>query len=159
MAQILPTNGKCPYCGKEISGYSPAARDYGSPIRTCRKCNQNYLDSRFIELAVEEPAPRDLSATAGLKIALIGAAFFLASVGYTLFAIYSSGVYSLKVVIIAICGVVLLIYGIIDSIRVKTGAKMKSLEKKRALSEQRLMDKAYAHRLYELGYNVPEKYL
>lgn len=159
MAQILPTSGKCPYCEKAISGYSSAARDYGTPIRTCRNCNQQYLDSRFIELAVEEPAPRDLSASTGLKVALFGAAGLIISVGFTLFTLFSRGEYYPKMILVSVMSVILIIYGIVDAIRVKTGAKMKSLDRKRDESEQRLMDKAYAHQLRELGYDVPEKYL
>ena len=34
-----------------------------------------------------------------------------------------------------------------------------SIEKKRADSEQRLSDRAYAQQLADLGYNVPDKYL
>lgn len=159
MAQILPTSGKCPHCEKVISGYSPAARDYGTPIRTCRNCNQQYLDSRFIELAVEEPAPRDLSVSTGLKVILLGAIGLIASLGLTLFSLSSRGVYSPKMIVVSAFSVFLIIYGIVDAIRVKTGAKMKSLDRKRYESEQRLMDKAYAYQLRELGYDVPEKYL
>ena len=35
----------------------------------------------------------------------------------------------------------------------------RGIEKKRADSEQRLMDRAYAQQLADLGYNVPNKYL
>ncbi len=156
MAQILPTSGKCPYCEKAISGYSSAARDYGTPIRNC---NQQYLDNRFIELAVEEPAPRDLSASTGLKVALFGAAGLIISVGFTLFTLFSRGEYYPKMILVSVMSVILIIYGIVDAIRVKTGVKMKSLDRKRDESEQRFMDKAYAYQLRELGYDVPEKYL
>ena len=159
MTDIKSTYGKCPSCGKEISGYNPASRDYGSPIRTCRSCGQQYLDSRYIELAVEPPSPRDLSASAGLKIALIGLAMLAVSGVFTLYTINIRGYYYRKVMLVAVLSIVMIVFGIVDSVRTKTGAKQKSLDRKRAESEQRLMDREYARQLAALGYNVPDKYL
>ncbi|MCR5599176.1 MAG: hypothetical protein K6G33_00315 [Ruminococcus sp.] len=159
MAQIKPTNGNCPDCGKPISGYNASSRDYGSPIKTCKCCGQQYLDRRYIELAVEPPDPSDLSAATGLKMALIGLGMFAVSGGFTLFTIHFRGYYYRKMAFVAIASIVVMLFGIIDSIRTKTGAKQKSLDKKREASEQRLMDRAYAQQLADLGYNVPDKYL
>lgn len=159
MTDIKETGGKCPSCGKAISGYNPASRDYGSPIRTCKSCGQQYLDTRYIELAVLPPAARDLTPKAGLKVALLGLVLFLAAGALTLNAIRSHGSYPAKGLIVFILSPILIIYGIIDSIRVKTGAKQKSLDKKREESEQRLMDRAYAQQLASLGFDVPDKYL
>ena len=159
MPQIQQTNGSCPCCGKPISNYNASSRDYGTPIRKCKCCGQQYLDRRYIELAVEPPDPRDLSAAAGLKIALIGLGMFVVSGGFTFFTIHFRGYYYRKMALAAILSVVVMIFGIIDSIRTKTGAKQKSLDKKKEASEQRLMDRAYAQQLAELGYNVPDKYL
>lgn len=159
MTDIRNTNGTCPSCGKAVIGYSSAARDYGSPIRTCKGCGQQYLDSRYIELAVEPPAPRDFKAGAGLKIALLGLIIFVISGALTLSTISHHGYYSMKALLTMILSIVLILFGIIDAVRVKTGAKQKSLDRKRAESEQRLMDRSYARLLADLGYNVPDKYL
>lgn len=159
MTDIQSTNGKCPSCGKPVSGYNPSSRDYGSPIRTCRSCGQQYLDSRYIELAVEPPAARDLTASTGIKIALMGLFILAVSGGFTLFTLHFRGYYYKKMLLVAILSLLVIGYGIIDAIRVKTGAKQKSLDKKRAESEQRLTDREYARQLADLGYNVPDKYL
>ncbi len=64
-----------------------------------------------------------------------------------------------KGVLSVFCGALIVIVGIVDAVRIKTGAKQKSLELKRAESEKRLSNLVYAYQLSELGYKIPEKYL
>ena len=159
MTDIQSTNGKCPNCGKPISNYNASSTDYGSPIRTCKCCGQKYLDRRYRELAIEEPWASDLKASTGVKTALMGLVILAVSGGFTLFTLHFRGYYYKKMALVAILSLLVIGYGIFDAIRVKTGGKAKSIEKKRADSEQRLMDRAYAQQLADLGYNVPNKYL
>ena len=159
MTDIRSNGGKCTNCGKPISNYNASSTDYGSPIKTCKNCNQPYLDSRYRELAIEEPWPGDLKASTGIKIALMGLFIFAVSGGITFLTYHFKGYYYKKLAFVAILSLLVIGYGLFDAVRVKTGAKQKSLEKKREASEQRLMDKAYARQLADLGYNVPDKYL
>ncbi|MDE5854031.1 MAG: hypothetical protein K2H19_03100, partial [Ruminococcus sp.] len=67
--------------------------------------------------------------------------------------------YMIKGVLSAFGGLLIAVIGIIDAIRIKSGAKQKSMELKMMESEKRLNNSEYAHQLSELGYIVPEKYL
>ena len=152
--------GKCMNCGKEaLTGYLERQWNYGSPVRQCKKCGFAYLDRRYHEIEVEGFEPDALSVKrSGLAIllglaAVIGGALFIAG------EIYMSGYYHTGAVTIAFIGTVLIGWGIIDIIRIKTGLKAKKLEKLRLESEARLSDKNYARLLAEQGYNVPQKYL
>lgn len=159
MTDIQSTNGKCPGCGSPISNYNAASTDYGTPIRTCKHCGQPYLDKRYRELAFEEPWASDLKASTGIKTALMGLFILVVSGGITLLTYHFKGYYYKKLAFVAILSLLVIGYGIFDAIRVKSGAKQKSLDKKRAESEQRLMNKDYAQQLADLGYNIPSKYL
>ena len=159
MTDINSNSGKCPSCGKPISNYNASSTDYGSPIRTCKCCGQPYLDSRYRELAIEEPWAGDLKASTGIKIALMGLFILVVSGGITFLTYHFKGYYYKKLAFVAVMSLLVIGYGIFDAIRVKSGAKQKSLDRKKAESEQRLMDRAYAQQLADLGYNVPNKYL
>lgn len=159
MDTIQATNGSCPVCGKNIPGYNANARYNGSPIRTCGRCNNLYLDRRYHEPAAENIPESELSVSKGLKIFALGLVFLLLSGGFTLCTIYFSGYYYVKMLIIIVMSVVIMIFGIADMIRTATGAKLRKLEKERAESEQRLMNRDYARQLSELGYDIPDKYL
>lgn len=159
MDTIQTTNGSCPVCGKNIPGYNASASYNGSPIRTCGRCGNIYLDRRYHELAAENIPENELKVSKGLKIFALGLALLLFSGGFTLYTIYFSGYYYMKVMIIIVMSVVIMIFGIVDMIRTATGAKLRKLEKERTESEQRLMNRDYARQLAELGYNVPDRYL
>ena len=159
MTDIQSTGGKCPSCGSPISNYNKASTDYGTPIRTCKRCGQPYLDRRYRELAFEEPWASDLKASTGVKTALMGLFILAVSVGFNLLTLHFRGYYYKKMAFVSILSLLVIGYGIFDAVRVKTGAKAKIIEKKRADSEQRLSDRAYAQQLADLGYNVPDKYL
>ena len=51
----------CPKCGKK-NREACNAWVYGSPIRNCKACNQEYFDNRWREIAIEgvEPATKSL---------------------------------------------------------------------------------------------------
>lgn len=159
MAKILETNGSCPYCKKRFSNYNASSSDFGSPIRKCRYCQKEYIDRRYHEIAVEGWNESSLNPMNSLKVAGIGLVGVLVSGGLTAYTIYTKGYYMMKGALAGILAFVVMIVGIVDFIRVKTGAKQRSIEKKKAESEERLKNREYAMILAENGYNVPEKYL
>lgn len=159
MAQIPFTNGSCPNCGKKISNYAPNKFLYGSPIRYCKKCKGAYVDPNYHEIAVDGFPKTEMKASTGLKTALVGLVVFLISAGIFICEILFSEYYHTIFPLMAIMGIIMILYGIVDSIRVKSGAKAGSMEKLRQESIQRLSDAQYAMQLKELGYNVPEQYL
>lgn len=151
--------GKCQNCGREEGGYVDRQWYYGSPVRQCKKCGFTYLDKRYHEIETDGCEPDALSvkrsaivSAAGLAAAVLGAAITAAE-------IHLSGKYHLSMVFIALIGLALVIFGIVDAVRIKTGLKAKKLEKLRTESEERLKNREYAQLLKENGYNVPEKYL
>ncbi|MDE6725471.1 MAG: hypothetical protein K2J79_07690 [Ruminiclostridium sp.] len=160
MAQIPVTNGTtCPNCGKRLSDSNQNKYLYGSPIRFCKKCKGAYVDKCYHEIAVDGFPPSEMSAKTGLKSALVGLIMSVASGGIFITEIMYSSRYHTIFPILVIAGIGMIIVGVIDSIRVKTGSKAKSLEKHRQESIQRLRDPNYAIQLKELGYNVPEEFL
>ena len=158
MENIPVTNGTCPHCGKNIANYNPSSHDFGTPVRRCKHCNGAYLDTRYIELAVEGYNPNYLTTKGGKRIFLIGLIGTLLA-GILNLLNYYNGYYSLRAILCCVLGVILMIIGIVDIIRVKTGLKGKNLAKKQEESIQRLKNKDYAVTLKNCGYNVPEEYL
>lgn len=155
------TFGKCPYCGKAISffKYVPEEWKYGSPIRECKKCHQKYIDKRYHEIAVDGINPDSFNMKKLGACFAIGVVALLMSVLFNAYTILLKDYYYLKVVGVGLIGIVMIVYSIIDFIRIKTGAKERQLEKRIEESVNRLENRAYAHELVFLGYNVPEKYL
>lgn len=159
MAQIPFTNGSCPNCGKKLSNYNPNSYLYGSPIRYCKKCKGAYVDRNYHEIAVDGFPKEEMKASAGLKTALIGLIVSVVAAGIFLCEIMFSEYYHTIFPILAVMGIVMIVMGIVDSIRVKSGAKAGSMEKLRQESIGRLQNPQYAMQLAELGYNVPQQYL
>lgn len=158
MDKILETNGSCPYCEKKFHDYNASSRDFGSPIRKCRYCKKEYLDRRYHEIAIEGYG-NSLNINRSLKIIALGLILFLVAGGLTAYTIYFKNYYMIKGVLSAFGGLLIAVIGIIDAVRIKSGAKQKSMELKMMESEKRLNNSEYAHQLSELGYIVPEKYL
>ncbi|HBH95850.1 MAG TPA: hypothetical protein DDX91_08850 [Ruminococcaceae bacterium] len=160
MAHIPDTDGiRCPNCGKRIPQSDQKQYLYGSPIKFCKKCRGAYVDRSYHEIAIDGFPPSEMNAKTGLKSALVGIIMFVTCAGIFITEIIYSGRYHRIFPVLAVMGIVLVFIGIIDSIRVKTGSKAKSLEKKRQESVQRLRDPNYAVQLKELGYNVPDEFL
>ncbi len=151
--------GKCPHCGREGFAYVERQWYQGSPVRQCKRCRQTYLDKRYHEVAVEGFEPGSLSVkNSGFMIGagIIDTVLFgLIHIGEK--RLFSS--YHLSFVFIAIIGLLLIVMGVIDFIRIVTGLKAKKQKKVLEQSEKRLMDKNYAKLLAQQGYEVPEKYL
>lgn len=160
MAQIPVTNGTCcPNCGKKFFNRNANAYYYGSPIKFCKKCSGAYIDPNYHEIAVEGFPPSEVNVKTGLKIALVGLITAVVCGGVFIFELTYSFRYHRVFPVMAVMGIVFIVIGIIDSVRVKTGSKSKAMEKLRQESIQRLRDTNYALRLKESGYNVPEEFL
>lgn len=158
--RMLNTHGTCPYCGATISlSYVEKEWKYGSPIRTCKKCKKNYIDGRYHEIAVEGIAPNTLSIKSNLLRSFFLLGCFLIAFLIHFYEIHYQNCYHPAYCYLMIIMVIGIIFLIIDSIRIKTGAKTKKLEKLRLESVKRLMDNNYAHELESIGYCVPDEYL
>lgn len=159
MEKLLPTDGNCPYCGKKFNDYNASSQDYGSPVRKCRYCKKEYLDERYHEIAIEGYSDKSLNVKNSMKVIPIGLILFVIAGGMSAYTIYFRGYYMMKGVAAAFGGLIIMIFGIVDAVRIKTGLKARSLENKKEESEKRLRNKEYAQLLSELGYPVPDKYL
>lgn len=159
MGKILETNGSCPYCGAQIRGYDTRIVKYGSPLKKCTGCGGTYIDRRFNEIEAEGPRLEDLTAGTGIKAMILGIAAIVVCGGFTLYTVKVRDYYSLKMVVCMILGAVVFIAGLVDMIQVKSGARSKKLDKYRAESRERLMNREYAGMLAEAGYDVPAEYL
>ncbi|MDE5754105.1 MAG: hypothetical protein K2H89_06150 [Oscillospiraceae bacterium] len=153
---------KCAGCGKKLLTYDNTSfRQYKSPVKQCKKCGTYYLDPRCHEIAVEGVPDAEFSV--GSYIVLI---VFGGLVGYR--GIYLSsrtqlhtpeGAQWVLPTMFVLMGIVFILGGIVELIRIKTGAKARKYEKLREESEQRLQNRSYAYQLRDLGYPVPEEYL
>ncbi len=90
----MQCKGKCPHCGTNLGEYIESS-DYGSPVRTCRKCGGQYLDRRYHEIEIEGYGANALSVKRDGKIMLLGLAFFAAAFLLNLWTT-KSGYYSLR---------------------------------------------------------------
>ena len=53
---IMMYEGRCPHCGNIVRwGHGTPMKRIGSPIRTCFKCGQKYVDENMYEWAVLNP--------------------------------------------------------------------------------------------------------
>ncbi|MBD5464299.1 MAG: hypothetical protein HDR22_00440 [Lachnospiraceae bacterium] len=156
---MLRTEGNCPYCKAKIFFYYEEEWLYGSPIRTCKKCGKNYVDDRYHEIAVEGIAPNALSIRRnGIGLLVMLGIFLIAFLIHFYEISHKSG-YSLEFCCLMVVALFGILFFIIDSIRILTGAKAKKLERLRVESVKRLRNWGYAKELEALGYPVPEEYL
>lgn len=151
-------SNKCPHCGATVGINGSASYFYGSPVRTCGQCKNNYIDKSYHEIEIDGIREEDLSSKAGLRsvmlIALIAAFLVLGNV-----YLISRGRVRVGLLLLALLSLILFVYSIVDAVKIKTGKKKKELEAERQASVARLQNPEYARLLAELGYKVPEKYL
>ena len=146
---------RCPACNQpyEKNFYSGKPKPeekirYGSPIKVCKYCKKEFIDSDYKEIALEGvPNKEDYNRfTKGTIL------YTLLSFAMAYFAwLFDFGV--LPFVFIAL-GII-----IIGSDLITYQKRQKHLEKEILESEKRIEDSAYAHRLAEHGYKVPAEYL
>jgi len=149
---------KCPHCGKDLGKYINAHL-YGSPIQTCDHCKQQHLDPRYHEIAIDGIRPEDLSAKGNGKVFFIALALFVVSVAANVFYYINLSRIKPAALFAMLLFLAMLIFSVVDTIRIKTGAKQKAMEKERLASIERLQNPEYARLLAEIGYNIPEEYL
>lgn len=150
---------KCPHCGKIVATRAANRYSYGSPLKNCRFCKENYLDPFFHELAAEPPAPNAFS----VKHKLIGmglfAVFFAISFAFHWLEVtYENSYHPMFAWLMVILAVGEILF-VAEIILIKTGFKERRTERLRKASEERLKNPVYARELARLGYPVPKKYL
>ena len=142
----------CPEC-KTKNREACNAWMYGSPIRECKACRSEYLDSRWREVAIDGFDPRGKNA----KFYAKGALFLLAIAaicGILIYFQYAKGYYSMKIIA---AGALSALAGIacgINALRIKFGFADKDNEKYMAESKSRLADPQYVEKLRKYGYKV-----
>ncbi len=155
------TEGRCPECGHIFFNYKSSQWNYGSPIRTCKKCGEQYADKRYHEIEIDGIERGSMSIVKGFAATLLGGFFIYRGIylskGYMLGTPEKAQLFMPTVIFIMGCFMVL--FAIVDIIKILTGIKAKKLEQLRMESEERLLDYNYANILKSLGYHVPEKYL
>lgn len=150
--------GICPNCGAKTK--EPCNTwVYGSPIKTCRSCNSEYIDNRFKEVAIDGFDAR----SSNPKLYLIMTIVFLVVAIICTFVL-SVFISNDRAFPVALIGCIIIAYfgtilcGIFY-LRIKLGYEDKNKEKQLAESKERLMDKSYVSKLIDYGYNIPDEYL
>ena len=152
---------RCKNCGKKLLTYEPYERKYGSPLRSCKKCNQEYIDPRYHELAVTGIPEREFKLPTMVVMLVIGV--LITWRGVYLFGMRGLDALSetlpwLLPAVILFMGIVLVIGSIVESIRIISGSKRRKYERLLEESKSRLLDENYINKLQELGYLVQERY-
>lgn len=153
---------RCKKCGKKLLTYDRGSRRrYESPVKNCKKCGTRYADPRCHEIAIEGIPDDTFQIPLHVIMMIIGALILYR--GIHLFGVHQIGVPDeiqwLLPATFIIISAVMVIDGIVEIIKIKSGWKALKYEKLRKESEERLSNKSYAYILQDLGYKVPEKYL
>lgn len=156
---VLKANRMCPYCGKEIIGYTENAWEYGSPIRNCKGCKKKFLDTRYHEIAIDGIAPDALSVGHSVKLLVFGLILTIVSVLINIGFVYWRGYYYFMFALFSVLGVVIAMVMLVDIIRIKTGSKERHFEKLKKESEHRLQNISYVQELQDAGIVVPDQYI
>ena len=146
---------RCPACNQpyEKNFYSGKPKPeekirYGSPIKVCKYCKKEFIDSDYKEIALEGvPNKEDYNRFTKGTILYTLLSFAMAYFTW----LFDFGV--LPFVFIAL-GII-----IIGSDLITYQKRQKHLEKEISESKRRMEDPAYAQRLAEHGYKVPAEYL
>lgn len=164
---IQKANRMCPYCGKEILGFHEKDWKYGSPIRICKRCRKKYLDLRYHEIAIDGIAPGTLNVKQSAKTLFFGLAIMFISIMAIIFIsiiinlgiVTLRGHYYIMLIFLSLIGLLVVLFMLIDIIRIKTGIKERHLEKLKMESEKRLQDPSYIQELLNAGIQVPDNYI
>lgn len=150
--------GTCPKCGEKTREQSNAFA-YGSPIRFCSRCKQEYLDRRFREVAISGFDTKSTSAAYYGKCFLALLALSVLSGGWLYFTIHYKGYYHTLAVALVIVGIIGTIGSLVLALWVKLGFAKKSNDRYLEESKRRLRNPAYVAKLQEYGYIIPAEYL
>ena len=144
---------KCPHCNYPYTVLeSKGAGYYGSPVRTCNKCGQTFIDKDYREIAIQGIREIDTQKISARTILFLIIGIFF---GVGIFYLFDVDVIS---VIVAIIAVLLPTLNLISEYR-NYGKRQAYLTMEKINSERRLENHEYAVFLKSLGYDVPKKYL
>lgn len=146
---------RCPACNQpyEKNFYSGKPKPeekirYGSPIKVCKYCKKEFIDSDYKEIALEGvPNKDDFKRFTKGTISYTIAAFVMAFFAY----IFE---FRFLPIVFILLGMI-----IIGSDIITYTKRLKHLEKETLASKERMSDPVYAKRLAEHGYHVPIHYL
>lgn len=150
--------GACTKCGEKAQEKCNMWM-YGSPIRYCTRCKQEYLDKRWREIAIDGFDPRSTSPAFYLKCTLAMLAFTAISGGWLYYTMNFRHYYSTLVLSCFIVGCIGSLLCVFMVIRNLTGFEKRSNEKFRKESLQRMQNLEYVKKLQEYGYRIPEEFL
>ena len=155
------TKKGCPECGKRFIFFDDDQYFYGSPVRTCKKCGNYYIDKRYHEIAIDGFRSGQLSVTAYGIACAAGAFFIWRGIHLTRYRLIGKTESMARIlpVIFIITGAAIVLAGIFEIIMIITGKKADKLDKLKLESEMRLRNKIYAQTLKQEGYNVPKQFL
>ena len=132
---------------------------YGSPIVKCQKCQAEYLDDQFREVAIEGLAPRSNKASLYFSLGLVFLAGSLVGAAMIYFHTLTPGTYYYeKTIIGSIIECIISLPCFFMFFRIKFGFQNKSNKKYMQESEERLKDPIYVQKLESYGYKIPDKF-
>ena len=149
--------GKCSRCGEAVKEKSNMWA-YGSPIRICPFCKQEYLDRRWREVAVQGFDPKSTSPLYYIKAFFICLAALAVSGGWTWYTVHYHHEYYTSMVAVIIVSSIGAVGCLVLALAVALGFMKKDNEKYMRESEMRMRDPEYVKKLRECGYQIPEKY-
>ncbi len=153
---------RCSECGKKLLEYDTASiKRYKSPIKKCKKCGREYIDPRCHEIAAEGIPEDEFSVISYVFAFVLGLLILLRGLhlyGYRT-AHTSKEIQWVLPTFICILGGAFLIFGVVEIFTILTGVKRAKFDRLYDKSDERLCDRNYALKLYNLGYKVPDKYL
>lgn len=155
---ITKLEGTCPKCGEKTKE-STNTWNYGSPIRFCPRCKQEYLDKRWREVTISGFDPKSTNPGYYFKCFLLFLAVAAASGGWLYFTTHERGYYSTLTLAIFIVSVVATVGSILLSLWIALGFSAKNNARYLAESERRMNHPEYVRKLQAYGYVIPEKYL
>lgn len=144
----------CKNCNYKLLKYENRQVLYKSPINTCKKCGEEYLDPRCRELAIEGIPESEFKMSKDLILLVIGGliiwrGFYL--IGMRMLGIPDYMQWILPSVILFL-GFALVGIGIFDAISILTGLKKRKFERLLEESKNRINDENYVQKLQQLGY-------
>ena len=149
--------GSCPKCGAKTKE-SCNTWVYGSPIRVCKSCGEEYLDKRWREVAIDGFDPRSQNSDFYLKGTLGFVAFTAICVLLTVWMAGTSGRIPLKIIACVIGGILGTVFCAYRLIKIKSGAAEKENAMFMQESKDRLKNADYVKKLEEYGYNIPPEF-
>ena len=149
----------CQGCGKKVESFVVGDYRYGSPLKACPKCNREYINPVFHEIETDGISPDAFDVKKLLIVLLIGVVFFIIGAVMHYIEVTTLDYYHTVYIAIMAISAIIILFVTGNIFLIKTGLKAKRNERKRQESIQRMSNPAYALRLRELGYNVPQKYI